>query len=217
MQRTRRSLITVVWPVVAGAALSGCLSIALPKGGEVVAGVVTIRANESNKNERFRDDEVRFYVDGVLIGSDVGAPYTFLWDTKTVTDWANHALVAKAFSLTQQKDIASQPVTVYVRNIPDTAPPTINAISPQPSPALYAGDTLTFSASVTDNDPSPLEYQFSVDGTITQAWSAATTYQWVTTSAMTGSHTITVEARDAGGAASKTQTLYLYLKPPELP
>jgi len=100
---------------------------------------------------------------------------------------------------------------------PDTTPPTINSVSPQPSPSLYAGDTLTISASVTDNDPSPLEYQFSVDGVIKQTWSAATTYQWITTSAMAGTHTITVEVRDTGGAASKTQTLYLYLKPPGPP
>jgi len=100
---------------------------------------------------------------------------------------------------------------------PDTTPPTINSVSPQPSPALYAGDTLTLSASVTDTDPSPLEYQFSVDSTVKQAWSATTTYPWITTSAQTGSHTITVEVRDAGGAQSKSQTLYLYLKPPGPP
>jgi hypothetical protein len=100
---------------------------------------------------------------------------------------------------------------------PDTTPPTINALSPQPGPTLYAGNTVTLSASVTDTDPSPLEYQFSVDGVIKQAWSATTTYQWVTTSAMAGSHIITAEVRDAGGAVSKTQTLYLYLKPPGLP
>ncbi len=99
----------------------------------------------------------------------------------------------------------------------DTVPPVLNSISPPPSPGLYAGDGITVSASVTDIDPSPLEYQFSVDGVIKQAWSATTTYQWATTSAMAGSHTIAVEVRDAGGATSKTQTLYLYLKPPGPP
>ena len=99
----------------------------------------------------------------------------------------------------------------------DSTPPTINSISPPLGPGLYAGDTLTISASVTDADPSPLEYQFSIDGAIKQGWSATATFPWSTTSGMAGPHTITVEVRDAGGAASKTQMLYLYLKPPSLP
>ncbi len=96
----------------------------------------------------------------------------------------------------------------------DTTPPTLNAISPQPSPSLYVGDLLTLSATVTDTDPSPLEYQFSVDGAVVQPWSSTATYQWNTTSAMAGRHTITAEVRDAGGAVASSQGLYLYLRPP---
>lgn len=99
----------------------------------------------------------------------------------------------------------------------DTIPPMLNAILPPPSPTLYAGDPLVLSASVTDTDPSPLEYQFSVDGAIAQPWSAAATYRWVTAGSMAGPHTLTVEVRDAGGAASNTQMLYLYMKPPGPP
>jgi hypothetical protein len=99
----------------------------------------------------------------------------------------------------------------------DTTPPTINSVSPQASPSLYAGDTLTVGVSVTDTDPSPLEYQFSVDGVVKQVWSTSQTYAWVTTSAMAGRHTSTVEVRDAGGAVASSQTLYLYARPPMPP
>lgn len=99
----------------------------------------------------------------------------------------------------------------------DTIPPTIQSISPMPSPSLYADNLITLSASVTDTDPSPLEYQFSVDGVVKQAWSTTTSYPWATTSAMAGSHTIKVEVRDTGGVDAKTQTLYLYHTPPRLP
>lgn len=99
----------------------------------------------------------------------------------------------------------------------DALPPTVESVFPTPGPGLYAGDTITISAAVTDTDPSPLEYQFSIDGAVKQAWSAASTYQWMTTVAMEGPHAITVEARDAGGATSSTQTRYLYRKPPGPP
>lgn len=100
---------------------------------------------------------------------------------------------------------------------PDIVPPAIQSLSPTPSPSLYAGNLLTLSAVVTDADPSPVEYRFSVDGTVVQPWGASATYPWVTTSALAGPHTITVEVRDPGGADSKTQTLYLYYTPPGPP
>ena len=99
----------------------------------------------------------------------------------------------------------------------DTTPPILNSIFPFPGPQLYAGGTFTISVSVTDTDPSPLEYQFSVDGVVKQAWGAASSYAWVTSTIMSGPHTLLAEVRDAGGSDALAQSVYLYLMPPELP
>lgn len=99
----------------------------------------------------------------------------------------------------------------------DTTPPTLISVTPAAGPTLYADSVLTISAAVTDTDPSPLSYQFSIDGTVKQSWSSTATYGWATTAAMAGPHTVKVEVRDVGGSSAKTQTLYLYLQPPGPP
>lgn len=198
--------------------LAGCLSVTSPKKGDTVKGTITVTASESDAREQFQNNTVSFYVDGVLRGSDTGVPYQWAWDTSTELD-GPHTLTAKAYSIPQQKTVASDPITVTVANHAptDITPPTIIDILPHPSAALYAGNSLTISASVTDPDPTPFEYQFSIDGQVKQPWGSTATYLWNTTASMSGAHVILLEVRDAGGAASRSQSVYLYQKPPSQP
>lgn len=59
--------------------------------------------------------DVRFFVDGTLVGNDTAAPYTFDWDTSTVTD-GDHTLRAEAQD-TAGNIAQSAEVTVTVANV----------------------------------------------------------------------------------------------------
>ena len=74
---------------------------------------------------------VEFLLDGVQIGADTTAPYTFSW-TPTAAQLGQHVLTARVTD-TNSQTATSAPVNVNVANIVGT-PPTIN-ISTQPIPA----------------------------------------------------------------------------------
>ena len=160
---------------------------------------------------------VEFFTGSTKLAEDTTAPYKYTWRNVAA---GTYFFSAKATDNTGAS-ATSNSVTItvtYIQPPPiDMTPPTVQAILPLPNPSLYVGGHVRVSATVLDTDPSPLEYRFAIDGVIRQPWSAATTYQWPTTASTQGRHTITVEARDAGGADSKTATVYLYLKPPGPP
>jgi len=77
---------------------------------------------------------------------------------------------------------------------------------------FYVNDILLITPTVTTNDPSPLRYQFSVDGIVTQAWSLSAIYRWELT--LPGLHTLKVEVKNAAGSDSKQVEVNIYRKPP---
>jgi hypothetical protein len=96
---------------------------------------------------------------------------------------------------------------------PDTTPPEITSTQPIKKSKFYAGDSIEISANVNDVDPSPLEYQFSIDGQVVQPWSATTSYNWATNTAGIGKHEIQVEVKDAGGSDSEAIPVYILRRP----
>lgn len=113
------------------------------------------------------------------------------------------------------KDNAGNWSQVYSDTITlDTTPPQITSTVPQEYFTFYENDSIGISASVQDNDPSLLEYQFSIDNLIKQPWSAQTNYDW---SATSGRHSLKIEVRDEGGQTSKEVEVYVYRIPVGLP
>ena len=95
----------------------------------------------------------------------------------------------------------------------DTTPPQITSVAPADGSTFKENDTVAVSPVVYDGDPSPLEYQFSVDGVVKKSWSSQANYNWVTASTDKGSHSIKTEVRDAGGQDAKQAGIYVFRKP----
>ncbi|MDD5595087.1 MAG: outer membrane lipoprotein-sorting protein [Candidatus Omnitrophica bacterium] len=86
--------------------------------------------------------------------------------------------------------------------------PQITNIAPADNSDILLGAKVNITATASDADNDPLEYQFSITGTIKQAWSSANTYAWQTTEADLGLSSVTCDVRDnKGGTASKTISL----------
>lgn len=93
-------------------------SITSPAGGSTVSGTVNVTASAS---DNVGVTNVEFYLDGVLASSDTSSPYSWSWNTTTVTN-ASHALTSKAFDAAGNVG-TSTAVNVTVDNT--TPPPPV--------------------------------------------------------------------------------------------
>ena len=107
--------------------------------------------------------------------------------------------------------------TVSDTIILDTQPPQITEFQPSSWEKFYEGETVLISATLNDQDPSPSEYQFSIDGEIVQAWSSNSSHSWITDSSDIGDHQIKIEGRDIGGEDTKEVSVYILRGPIEPP
>ena len=76
-------------------------------------------------------------------------------------------------------------------------PPLITSTLPADNSIFLAGAIITIKANASDPENDPLQYQFSIGGTVKQAWSSSNTYIWQTSSADTGAVSITTEVKDS--------------------
>ena len=71
------------------------VDVTSPASGSTVAGTVNVQANASDTPSGIA--RVEFYVDGGLIGTDTGSPYSYPWDTSGLAPGSAHNVTAKAF------------------------------------------------------------------------------------------------------------------------
>jgi hypothetical protein len=87
------------------------VSITAPLGGATVSGNVNFSANAS---DNVGVTKVEFYVDGSLVNTSTSSPYSFMWDTSSVSN-GTHTLSAKAYDAANNL-VTSTAVTVTSNN-----------------------------------------------------------------------------------------------------
>lgn len=91
--------------------------------------------------------------------------------------------------------------------------PQINSIIPSPGETFLVGAKVNIQVNASDPENNPLEYQFSIAGTVKQAWSNTNTYNWQTSAADAGSANLTCEVRDKKGAKAIQSVFYQIINP----
>ena len=89
-------------------------------------------------------------------------------------------------------------------------PPKITSVTPTEGATFYESGSIIISSTLSSTGSSPLEYQFSIDGIIKQAWSAQANYTWAATAC---SHKIKTEVRNISGQDGKEAEIYVFRKP----
>ncbi|HJR98821.1 MAG TPA: DNRLRE domain-containing protein [Actinomycetota bacterium] len=131
-------------------------SISSPSPGAVVNGSVDVGVDAA---DGVGVVSVDLQVDGQTVGSDATAPYVIPWDSSSAANGA-HELTAVARDAAGNAG-TSQPVTVLVDNVPDTAPPT----APTGLVATATGPTrVELSWSASQDDVGVAGYAISRDG-----------------------------------------------------
>ncbi|MDP3973804.1 MAG: S8 family serine peptidase [Candidatus Daviesbacteria bacterium] len=119
------------------------VSITAPSSGSTVSEPVDINVDAS---DNVGVTKVEFYVDGVLLGSDISSPYVASWDTTVLVNGSSHNLSAKAYDLANNTG-NSTAVTVIVNNPVSTPTPTP---VPTSTPAPISSDTTPPTVSITN-------------------------------------------------------------------
>ena len=171
------------------------VSITAPADGANVSGIVLVTASASDDRAVVG---VQFILDGGIGREYTTAPYSFGWNTSTVTD-GTHTFRAVARDAAGNTTTSS-PVTVTVDNVPnaDVTAPTVSVTSPANNASVSGTVTLTSTAS---DNVGVAGVKFRVDGTDVGSEDTTSPYSvaWNTSAIANGTHTITAVARDAAG------------------
>ncbi len=103
--------------------------------------------------------------------------------------------------------------TVNRQVILDTIPPQINMVPSLEERKGMTEEPYIFNAQVTDNDQTPNEYQFEINGDIKQAYSQSNTFTYTPSSNESGNRNLTIRVRDVGGEDSQDVGIYFYRRP----
>jgi hypothetical protein len=169
------------------------INITSPSNGATVSGSINITVNAS---DNIGVDRVEFYVDNTLKFSDYSAPYSYSWDSTSVSN-GSHTLMVKAIDFSGNQN--SYSVSVVVNNtIPDTIPPTVSLTSPTSGQTLSG--TVTISATATDNIAvSGVQFLLNGANLGTEDTTPPYSISWNTSLVSNGTHTLSARARDAAG------------------
>lgn len=91
------------------------VSITSPAANATVSGTVNIAASAS---DNIGVSKVEFYLNGVLKSTDTAAPYSYSWNSTTVSN-GNYTITTKAFDAAGNSSASS--VTVAVNNVVATS------------------------------------------------------------------------------------------------
>jgi subtilisin family serine protease len=172
------------------------VSITSPGTGATVSGSVQVQGTAT---DNVGVTGIQFLLDGQLVSSSAGSPFSFAWNTLSATN-GSHTLTVTAVDAAANKGSAS--VTVSVNNpvVVDTTPPVVTITGPANGSTVSRTATITVSA--TDN-VAVHQVCIYIDGVLKVTDTAAPyTYSWNTKKSASGVHTIKATAWDAAGNSS---------------
>ena len=150
--------------------------------------------------------DVSFYTDGVLIGSDLVAPYSAVYSNATL---GGHVLTAVATDATHS--ITSAPVNITVN---PNNPPTVTVTNPFVQ-GFLVGNNITNGAVAVDSDGTIARVEFYLDG-VSNHTDTTSTYKYEYDDALVGTHTVTAVAVDNVGARGTNSVTFTITNPPNV-
>ena len=169
------------------------VSITSPGNTTTVTGNITVQATAS---DNVGVNLVSMSVDGTLISSRTTSPYSFPWNSASVSNGTHTITVAAKDAAGNSKAVSVQ-VTGSNVSGGDIISPVVNITSPA-NGASVSG-TINIQANATDNT-GVNSVSYSIDGVaIGSSSSSPYTVSWNSASVAAGIHTINASASDAAG------------------
>jgi hypothetical protein len=190
--------------------LAPTINLTAPAAG-TIAGIVDINADANDNNGVVG---VQFLLNGNNLGSeDQVAPYSFSWNTNTVTD-GSYTLTAKARDAAGNITTSAGVIVNILNHPPDSEFPTISITSPVTGEVV---GTVNITADANDN-VAVAGVQFLLNGNNlgTEDAVAPYSFSWNTMNIANGTYTLTAKARDAANnITTSTDVVVTVNNPPD--
>jgi subtilisin family serine protease len=184
-----RAVLAASQSAQAGDTAAPSVSMTAPAAGAVLSGTTGISVSATDNVGVTRVD---LYIDGSLAGSLTAPPYQWTWNTAQASD-GSHIISAKAYDGAGNMGVA-EAVSVTVDN---TAP---SAAIVDPTAGATVAGTTPVQAAASDVVTSVRDVGFYLDGAWQKTVSAAPyVWNWDTTKAAKGWHSLVARAYDAAG------------------
>lgn len=182
------------------------VSMTSPASSATVSGTVAVIATAT---DNVRVTKVEFYLNGSLVSTATGSPYSFSWNTASMAN-GSYTLSAKAYDAASNVG-QSTSVSVTVNNpVADTTPPTAKITSPTANAVVKANQVIAVSA--TDN-VKVTKVEFYVNGVLKSTTGTSPfRYSWNTKTVKNGACTLTAKAYDAAGNVGQAPSVYVTVK-----
>ncbi|WP_114326685.1 S8 family serine peptidase [Candidatus Colwellia aromaticivorans] len=171
------------------------VAITSPTENSTQAGIFTIAANAQ---DNMAVSSVKLYADGVLVGTDSVAPFSFSFNSNNVAD-GNVAFTASADDATgNQGNSATHWLAIdNIVDVADTIAPSMAITNPADGSTMSG--TIAIGATATDNI-AVTNIALYIDGQLkTQVSGSVLSYSWNTRKVANGYHSIMTKAYDAAG------------------
>ena len=171
---------------------SPAVSISSPSSGSTVKGTATVNITAT---DNVGVTKVDLFVNGSLFATDTTSPFSFAWDTTTVTD-GTYTITASAYDAAGNMAQSSS-VSAKIVNTPDFVVPTVAITSP--GNGAIIGNSATITVSATDNI-GVTKTELYIDGLLKASSNTGSlSWNWNSRKVASGSHIITSKAVDAAG------------------
>jgi hypothetical protein len=171
----------------------------------VAPATITIAANASDSDGTIA--KVEFYHDGVLLGTDTTAPYSYSWANVAV---GTYKLTAKAYD----NGGASTVSAIVNIQVKANVPPTVTLTAPVNNSKYTAPATINLAATASDSDGSVTKVEFYRGGTTKIATVTTPPYTYSWTNVAAGSYSLTAKATDDKGAVTTSTAVNVSVNNP---
>lgn len=167
------------------------VTITYPVNGQTVSGLLPVNITATDNLDI---SKVILLVNGVDYFEDSLQPYNFSLDTTTLCD-CTITLTVVAVDISGNRTTKS--ITVSVRNIPDTIPPTLTIVSPIDGKVVARTETIQTNVYDNVSSASAILQQLYIDNILVKSINGGTlSYKWSTSKINPGVHIIKVVATD---------------------
>ncbi|MEM9340649.1 MAG: glycosyl hydrolase family 8, partial [Bacteroidota bacterium] len=185
------------------------ISLSSPVQGSVfsVQESITLTASASDSDGSVA--KVEFYQDGVKLGEETSAPYTF---TLTGLSPGPYSFTAAATDDLGARTVSESVSIVVVEEVnEDNVAPEVMLTSPVQGSTFSVGEEVTLTATATDEDGTVINVEFFAESEkIGEDDTAPFSFNW--SSAETGIRTLTARATDDQGATSVSDLVLVTIK-----
>jgi hypothetical protein len=155
--------------------------------------------------------KIEMYVDGVLVGNVATSPYSFYWNSGTVTNGI-HTLKLKAYDAAGNSGSSTVSVTtnnMFVHTAAAAPKVTIKSLT---NGSRVAGNTkIVISAFTSVGAAPPTQVTLYIDDVaVYTATAGPFSFMWNTDRIAAGAHTIVAKAWGDGGAVGTSATVTVY-------